>query len=305
VGRIKLGGGIYGPGIMNPRTDLGLKLQKEREMKAIRMERNADSCVLYGVPKVGYGPEGITPFPRCLASVLKYMGQEISYTDVMGVSGAAFRLRWVRGRWFGGNVDVRNIFEDPIAVFQRSFSAVGRTFNMVERGKDSSKQEFIDLIRTEVDEGRPVIALGIIGPPEACIVTGYRDNGKTLLGWSFFQDMPEFAAGLSYDDAGYFVTQSWWENPETVALIAVGEERKEAACPAETLQNALLEMATPFDQFLAIKNDHPGHEVSCHGRRDRDLEVNDTACVDHLRPAASSRGTLQDLHRSVLHQEDP
>ena len=33
-----------------------------------------------------------------------------------------------------------------------------------------------------------MIATGIIGPPEACIVTGYQDEGETLLVWNFVHD---------------------------------------------------------------------------------------------------------------------
>ena len=54
------------------------------------------------------------------------------------------------------------------------------------------KSEFISFIKAKIDSGFPCIALGIIGPPEACIITGYRNNGDVLLGWNFFQDNPEY-----------------------------------------------------------------------------------------------------------------
>ena len=34
------------------------------------------------------------------------------------------------------------------------------------------KEDFTDFIRREIDAGNPVIALGVIGPPEACVITG-------------------------------------------------------------------------------------------------------------------------------------
>lgn len=37
----------------------------------------------------------------------------------------------------------------------------------------------------------PVIAIGVVGPPEPCIVAGYDKGGEVLIGWSFFQDRPE------------------------------------------------------------------------------------------------------------------
>jgi hypothetical protein len=45
-------------------------------------------------------------------------------------------------------------------------------------GKSPSvqKEDFMAFIRNEIDQGNPVIALGIIGPPEACVIAGYREN---------------------------------------------------------------------------------------------------------------------------------
>lgn len=58
---------------------------------------------------------------------------------------------------------------------------------LVYSSYDSDKKaEFIDFIKKQIDKGYPCIALGIIGPPEACILTGYKDNGNILLRWNFF-----------------------------------------------------------------------------------------------------------------------
>jgi hypothetical protein len=74
-----------------------------------------------------------------------------------------------------------------------------------------------------LDKGFPCIALGIIGPSEACIITGYRENGDVLLGWNFFQDAVEFASQVTFDQSGYFITSKWWENDSTIAVISMGE----------------------------------------------------------------------------------
>jgi len=38
-----------------------------------------------------------------------------------------------------------------------------------------------------IDQGKPLIALGVVGPPEACIITGYDENGDGLRGFGVFQ----------------------------------------------------------------------------------------------------------------------
>lgn len=61
-----------------------------------------------------------------------------------------------------------------------------------------------------------------IGPPEACIIAGYRDNGETLVGWNFFQDMPEYAGIIKKDPCGYFQRSGWFGHADTMAVIAIG-----------------------------------------------------------------------------------
>ena len=92
--------GVYAPVILDlvsPRFTFP-KLKEVNEMG--KMEKTSDSCVLYGVPKVYYGRQDgsltqCTPFPMCLQSVLNYMGQNISYAELMAYSGASFRMRWM------------------------------------------------------------------------------------------------------------------------------------------------------------------------------------------------------------------
>lgn len=233
VGRVKLTGGVWDP---------GLRANGEKQediMNTNGIEKGEGSCVLYGIRRVAYSHEECTPFPACLRSCLNYLGQEIDYRRLMAATGAAFRLRWNEACWDGGNVDIMYVFERSEEAFERGFAAAGRSFRMLARGPETKKQDFFEFLKAELDDGRPVIALGIIGPPEACIVAGYRDEGRTLLGWNFFQEMPEFRGDAEIDESGYFATSSWWENPQTRLLIAVGEERAERTSDRAILAEGL------------------------------------------------------------------
>ncbi len=200
--------------------------------------RTKDSCILYGVPKVAYSYEECTPFCVAMKACLNYMGQQIDYAYIMAITGAAFRLRWNVDYWDGGNVDIMNIYEDRYEAFRRAFAAAGRSYRLLKR-EGTSREDFLRFIKEELEEGRPVIAFGIIGPPEACLITGYRENGNQLLGWNCFQDNQEFSKNVTQDESGYFVTDGWWENECTVALIAVGERQEALASHKEILANAL------------------------------------------------------------------
>ncbi len=238
VGRVRLVAGAYGPGLITTGSLKVIQPAPEERMKKERIEKAGDACVLYGVKKVQFCPEECTPFPAALRSCLNYLGQDVRYPHLMAATGAAFRLRWNASSWDPGNIDIMNVFADPEEAFVRGFRAAGRAFAFLRRDAGATKEDFAAFIRAEIDAGRPVLALGIIGPPEACIVTGYRDGGNTLLGWNFFQEMPEFGGG-ALDESGYFVTDGWWDNPSTRMLMSIGEECAETTAVEELLKTAL------------------------------------------------------------------
>jgi len=243
-GRRIIAPGVYAPVIFdleNPRFRL-LKLLEVNEMA--KMQKTADSCILYGVPKVHFGrmvdgEEQHSFFPMCLQAVLNYMGQNISYAELMAYTGIAFRQRWDSNGWAVWAVDSRVIYERHLETFERGFQGAGRNFNISEdTAKSINKDDAIALIKAELDCGRPVIALGVVGPPEPCIITGYRDNGETILGWSLFQEWE----CEEFDESGYFVKHNWW--PDTEAIITIGEEVGHRTPDKEVLTNALMLMTT-------------------------------------------------------------
>lgn len=204
-----------------------------------KSQYNQESGILLGVPRVQYCPEGLTPFPSCLNACANYMGIDVTYDYTMAASGAAFRLTWDETEWNLGNVDTVFTYSDPERIYRQGIEAIGCHFNLLNRKKDTQKSEFIAFIKEQIDKGNPVIALGMIGPPEACIVTGYRDRGETLLGWSFFQDNPEFNSDMSFDESGYFITERWWDNPDTIAVMSLEPANREMLDVKTILNNAL------------------------------------------------------------------
>lgn len=238
VGRQILTAGIFAPAILRREGRLLSAAERKEKMNMKEQIKGDDMGLLLGVPKVEYTWGECTPFPSCLKACLNYMGQSMGYAHLMAASGAAFRLRWNTTMWDGGNVDITYIYPTMLEAFAKSFAAAGRKWKYLRR-EDSDKQGFIDFIKAEIDEGRPVIALGIIGPPEACIVTGYQKGGEELLGWNFFQSRAEFASGIRFHESGYFISDNWWDNPGTLMLMAVEEQAGEATGDREIMRNGL------------------------------------------------------------------
>lgn len=208
-----------------------------------RVEKDTESCILFGVPKVAYSFEECTPLAVSIKAALNYLGDQVDYSYVLAAMGAAFRLRWNKDYWDGGNVDVLNIYSKQYDVLTHAFNACNREFTLLTR-ENSTKEDFKTFIMKEIDDGRPIIALGIIGPPEAGIITGYELNGDTLLGWNCFQENKEMASDVSFHDCGYYRTNAWWDNPDTIALIAIGDKKQSNASYKELLENAIQILST-------------------------------------------------------------
>lgn len=142
--------------------------EEDFNMNKVGQEKDQNGVILYGVPKVSYFKREeieLTPFISSLRACLTYMGQDISYARLMVGSGAAFRLMWNTEYWDGGNVDILCMSENPFEPLQRAYETAGREYTLLPKAKDlSNKEECIKLIKNEIDNGKPLIGFGIIGP---------------------------------------------------------------------------------------------------------------------------------------------
>lgn len=241
--------------------------------------------VLHGIPRVGFFtggdqcPEDIS-FPSCLAAALRYMGEDYpwlqihehntdwrlnyAYAEIMAASGMAFSLLW-RDGWHQDNADLMFI-ADPCEVIRRTFEHVGYGYEIIQKqGRPDDEAIMRTRIKREVDDGRPVLAFGVIGPPDCCLITGYDDDGQVLIGWNFFQNDPIFSAGLEFEPEGYFRKRDWFK--DTISAIAIGEKTSRLdprERNRETLRWAIALATTP-----QVNGRHSGFEAY-------------TAWADHL-----------------------
>ena len=221
-----------------------------------RPERSesTDRVVLEDVPRVGYYfdtqkhddskmrcPEDV-PFPSCLRACLEHLddglgcrsiglcdrqwGLGCGYAYLMGVTGAAFKLTWGDG-WQPDNVASWLVGRDPAEIFRRGFAAIGYEYGTLRhsdlRKEGDDNDEFArGRIIESIDKGRPVIAHGVIGPPEECIIAGYDEGGDVLIGWSFFQSSPDWNAGVDLEPNGMFRKRNWFA--DTWSLVLIGDK---------------------------------------------------------------------------------
>lgn len=231
IGRKQLEAGVYGLEQLDRKTT---------RSDAIIMEQNNNNTILYGIRKVEHGAYGSnTMFPICVKAVSEYLGDDVSYAYIMAATGAAFRFVWNQEEWDLSNIDIYHTLKESNDIYQYGAKALGREFSFLGREEGTSKREFAAYIKTAVAKGYPIIALGIIGPPEPCIVAGFESDCDVVMGWNFFQNDPEFSATVDIMDNGYFRCEAWWENTDTQAVMYIGEKTGTPYTAKEIVKMAL------------------------------------------------------------------
>lgn len=214
--------------------------------------------VLEGVPWVGFYrggkrcPEDM-PLASVLRACLEYLGEadygcnkcralnpdckvNCTYAHLLGITGAAFFLSWKKG-WHRDNTANFYLSKDAKAQEQRAFEAIGYQYEVLTKdGRIDQEWLFRQRILESIQRGMPVLAYGVIGPPEPSLVTGYDEGGDVILGWSFFQDFQEVNAGVEFEPSGYFRKRDWYQDTESLLLIG---EKKPKPSLRETYQTAL------------------------------------------------------------------
>ncbi|MDX9981746.1 MAG: hypothetical protein RBU25_17125 [Lentisphaeria bacterium] len=200
------------------------------------MTDNSGGCVrqvLTGVPRVGFypdmcghapgrGPEDII-FPACMRAVMEYLGHpEYDYIHFVGVTGAGFFLNWKDG-WHGDNPAI--YYMAPVAehmkLFQYAFDSTGYPGECVLLKGEAAvgEAEARRRIIASIGAGLPLLAHGVVGPPETCLVTGYDEGGDVLIGWSFFQSHDPWTQGVEFEPNGMFRKRDWYRNTWDLQMV--------------------------------------------------------------------------------------
>lgn len=214
IGRKQLDAGVFGLELLEP---------KKKRSDEFMMTQCSDSTILYGIREIKLGAyQSNTMFPICIKAVSEYPGDDVSYAHIMAATGAAFRLVWNRSEWDLSNIDIYHTLRESNEIYSYGAKALGREFSFLGKEADTAKSDFREYIKSNLSKWNPVIALGIIGPPEPCIIAGYDADQDSVMGWNFFQHDPEFASAVSTMENGYFRCTSWWENTDTQAVMCIG-----------------------------------------------------------------------------------
>lgn len=144
-------------------------------------------------------------FVNSVVSALNSLGEKLDYDYVCAVSGSAFRtsfsipsaLKWNHGNY--------HVIHTPI-IIEHTFKMLGYKATQYIRGDyETNKKLIID----SIDKGIPVITLeGVINCSDACVISGYDNDGNVLLGYNPFMYVNE-DHDEAPDDTGYFRKTYW------------------------------------------------------------------------------------------------
>lgn len=148
-----------------------------------------------------------------------------TYTYFIGMTGTGSYLSWKKG-WEGDNVALFYMDPNAAKVDRRAFRAAGYAWEYVVKEESADNQaRFLERIVDSLQRNIPVVAYGVVGPPEPCIITGIDNHGEVLIGWNFFQNFPGFNQGLEYESCGYFRQPDWLAHTECLVIVGAKESR--------------------------------------------------------------------------------
>lgn len=166
--------------------------------------------ILDGVENIEW-KKGCNCFSGSVVACMRFLQEDLTYNFVAAVSGAAFHIQWA---WEPDNCAPEVTLGEELA--RRTFLALGYEYTQIEDFEkvtpESSEAAWRQRIIDNIDKGYPIIARGVVGPPECCVIAGYAQEGDVLLGRSYFYK----------DSKGYFRQADWYK--DCFGLVEIGKK---------------------------------------------------------------------------------
>ena len=198
-------------------------------------------CILEHVRPLSWeeGAEGLEcPWAGALHAALSCMGEPYTYEQIMGMSGACYRVCFT-DVWDFSCTDALVAFDYATPLY----SAIGYGFHMVERLEKQDRKVERQAIMEDIRKGKPVLAINLRVAPEWGVITGYTHNGNRFLCRTYF-DREVFDALEEQErreNGGYLYSDFW------PFLIAHFGEKEEGKSPMDILKTSLAILIDSFE----------------------------------------------------------
>lgn len=214
----------------------GEQIHYSRERSHLYQTRSSrDQYIIDGIPQLGFGRGQDCSWAGGMTLALTARGVETTYEQAMGYSGACWRVAF-EPVWDYSAADALVVYDYSIPAC-KAYGLNARRANRLEpQQRTAEKLAILEDIR----QGRLPLAINLRVAPEWGVITGYLEDGATLLCRSYFDDEtfseleadPEFQAHMRVSQ-GYLHVDQW-----PYRLIRLGDQ-SEAPSALENLYGSL------------------------------------------------------------------
>lgn len=218
--------------------------------------RDHSKCILENVMRLSWA-EGaeksrmMCPWAGSVYAAMKYMGESYTYEQIMGMSGACYRISFT-DVWDFSCTDalVAHDYASPLS------DAIGYAFRFADRLEKQERKAERQAIMEDIQNGRPVLAINLRVAPEWGVITGYTDNGSRFLCRTYFdkevfdaleqedcvgQEGREAERRMIFEENGGYLYSDFWP-----FIILHFGEKKDRLSPQDILKRSL---STLIDSF--------------------------------------------------------
>jgi hypothetical protein len=154
------------------------------------------------IPPMKYGEQMDNTLVRSMQLSLNALGENISYDYLMGISGAAFRLHF-DPEWCPSSADGSVGFD----ISREMFISLGykMQFVRINHNSFSDIKSLYKKIKSQIDLGRPIVAINLMGNMDWGIVAGYLKNEPGILCRTYYDDTEEYSLARRAPWLNFFI----------------------------------------------------------------------------------------------------
>ncbi|MDR2530439.1 MAG: helix-turn-helix domain-containing protein [Oscillospiraceae bacterium] len=244
-------------------------------------------CMIPGAIPLAWGNGMDCCWGGSLYAALKAMGEPFTYEQLMGMSGACYRLNFCE-IWDWSATDALVAFDYNESLYH----AIGYEMSSADRFDKDDRSAERRLIVSDIQMGKPVVAINLRTAAEWGVITGYSDGGKTLYCRTYFDGDLLDENGMVKDGGGEYLETEFWP-----FLISHFGKKIERPTDDELLRQSLRVLVESFEapNSRGYYQGAEAYEKWIAGLRDNALWDERSPKDDFYRRASVNECTLRSL----------
>jgi hypothetical protein len=149
-----------------------------------------NSIYIENIPRLKWGENTDNSFIRSTQLTLNSLGENFTYDFLMGISGAAFRFHF-HPDFCPSSIDFTTGFD----VSKILFKSLGYNCDLhkIDDKRFDEIQALYKRIKSQIDIGKPIIAINLKVCPEWGVITGYLKDKPGILCRTYFDESEEYS----------------------------------------------------------------------------------------------------------------